>query len=620
MNDESKGQGLQPQDCARELRLSDVQWDSDGTTLVWREERSDRGVLVCQRVSQSAPYDLTGDLSVRARVGYGGGEFCVGGGYVYFAAGGKLYRQSLTNGTAQAITPAWGESASPCIWPGGEFLVYVHSVDGTDALAIVDAQGQGWPARLSGGHDFYMQPCWHLGGMQLAWIAWDHPNMPWQGTALYLASLEESRPLPIMASSQVIDGDPTGEVAIFQPAFSPDGRYLSYVSDESGWFNLYLYDLDRHSKDVLLSEEAEHGVPAWVQGLRTYGWTADSSSLFLIRSKSGYSSVVKVEVASRRVQELQTLISYSNHRQISVSPKGETLGLIASSPRTPQSILSASSEGPPCVYRRSSSKTVPEPSLSVPESLQWSTGTSKGHCYGLYYPAAPDRFGELPPAILKIHGGPTSHFSAEYQLDAQYWASRGFAVLELNYRGSSGYGREYAAQLKGKWGVIDVQDVYSAAEYLGGQGLANPNRLVVLGGSAGGFTVLLSLIHYPGIFKAGVCRYAVSNLFTLASGTHKFEMHYLDWLVGTLPEQAELYRQRSPVYSAERIIDPLAVFQGEDDKVVPREQSDQIVDSLRSRGIPHIYRVYPGEGHGWKKQETIEDYYRTLEDFLRRYV
>jgi dipeptidyl aminopeptidase/acylaminoacyl peptidase len=225
-----------------------------------------------------------------------------------------------------------------------------------------------------------------------------------------------------------------------------------------------------------------------------------------------------------------------------------------------------------------------------------------------------------PPTIIKIHGGPTSHYSADYHGDTQFFTSRGFAVLELNYRGSSGYGRDYMESLRGQWGVLDVEDTRSAAQNLISEGLADPKRLVLMGGSAGGFTLLLSLIAHPGFFRAAVCRYGVSNLFTLATDTHKFERHYLDSLVGTLPKDEERFRKRSPVFSASNIQDPLAIFQGEMDKVVPKSQSDEIVASLSRRGVPHLYQVYPGEGHGWRKSETIQDYYTQVEDFLGRYV
>jgi dipeptidyl aminopeptidase/acylaminoacyl peptidase len=219
-----------------------------------------------------------------------------------------------------------------------------------------------------------------------------------------------------------------------------------------------------------------------------------------------------------------------------------------------------------------------------------------------------------------VHGGPTSQSTAGYHAGTQFFTSRGYAVLEVNYRGSTGYGKAYREALKGKWGILDVEDVASGAEFLGASGRADGKRLVIMGGSAGGYTVLRTLTEHPGLFKAGICMYGVSDLFGLALETHKFESRYLDTLLGPLPQASAVYRDRSPLFSAERISDPIAIFQGEEDKVVSKEQSELIVSSLRARGVPHEYHLYPGEGHGFRKTETIESFYRDVERFLRRYV
>jgi dipeptidyl aminopeptidase/acylaminoacyl peptidase len=225
-----------------------------------------------------------------------------------------------------------------------------------------------------------------------------------------------------------------------------------------------------------------------------------------------------------------------------------------------------------------------------------------------------------PPLIVNIHGGPTSQRSAAFNAQAQFFTSRGYAYLEVNYRGSTGYGRSYWEALKGNWGIYDVQDAVSGAKYLVEQGKADKDRLVIMGGSAGGFTVLKALEDFPGVFKAGICLYGIANQFTLVADTHKFESHYSDTLLGELPEASQVYFQRSPIFHADKIQDPIAVFQGEDDKVVPRSQSDEIVSSLRARNIPHEYHLYPGEGHGFRKTETIEHFYKTVEKFIKQYV
>jgi len=315
---------------------------------------------------------------------------------------------------------------------------------------------------------------------------------------------------------------------------------------------------------------------------------------------------------------------YTWLEQIAVSPHRGTLAFIASSGVIPSRVVtcSASSEEPVRVWKRSTAENVPPKDLAMPKSVSWqaSDGTE---VHGLYYPPHSNAFESTgrPPVAVLIHGGPTAQTPASYGSGgAQFLATRGYAVLQVNYRGSTGYGKAYMAALRGNWGVYDVEDAVSGARYLVETGLAAPDKLVIMGGSAGGYTVLQSLVTYPGFFKAGVCFYGVSNLFTLAAETHKFEERYLDSMIGPLPEASARYRERSPIFAADRITDPVAVFQGEDDQVVPKAQSDEIVASLRARGVPHVYHVYEGEGHGWRKSETIEDFFQRVEAFLRQYV
>lgn len=614
---------IQPKSLAQGLRLSDVAWDSDGETLVWLEGRSDRGVLVCARPGQ-APRDLTTDLSVRARVGYGGGDFTVASGYVYFVAStGRLYRQSLEPGPAVPLTPEFGHAASPAVSPDSQWLLFVHHYEETDGLAVVDVEGQQWPQKLVFGDDFYMQPRWHPDGDKIAWISWNHPQMPWDGTTLKLATLRTGRPgRPTVTSIQTLAGGE--DVAIFQPEFSPDGRYLAYISDETGWGNLYLYDLTQGCHRALTAEEAEISHPAWVQGLRTYGFSPDGKTLYYLRNQAGVRRLWAYSLADGMAQEVASPLSaYTWLDQIAISPQRGTLVFIASSGTMPGRVITwdVGSEGPARVWRRSTAENVPPEDLSTPQPVSWKAldGTD---VHGLYYPPHSNAFESagLPPAIVLIHGGPTSQSMARYDARAQFFATRGYAVLWINYRGSTGYGKTYMTALRENWGVYDVEDAVSGARYLVEASLADSDKLVIMGGSAGGYTVLQSLVTHPGFFKAGVCLYGVSNLFTLAADTHKFEERYLDSMIGPLPEASARYRDRSPIFAADRIADPVAVFQGEIDQVVPKAQSDEIVASLQARGVPHVYHVYEGEGHGWRKSETIEDFYQRVEAFLKQYV
>lgn len=640
---------LKPRSLAASVRLNDVQ--IAGPYLVWHESFAGRGALFCADLrTADAPVELTPpELSVRARVGYGGGDFGLGGDTVYFveAKSGRIYRQAVSGGPARPITPAFGAAAAPTPSPDGRWVAYVHSDAGVDCVAIVSADGNQWPQRLISGHDFYMHPTWHPNGAHLAVIAWNHPQMPWDGTELLLADLDfgttddgqtqdsastgtDHRPptsafrssvvrrpssYPTLTELRTIAGD--RNTAIFQPAFAPDGRTLAYVSDNSGWGQVYLCTMSDGAVRHLTDIPAEHAEPAWAQGARTLAWSADSRTLYALRNNGGERWIVALGVADGSESTLPLATDYSWVEQIAAGDAA-TLALLASGPATPKQVLALRETGLRIVRR---SVNPPGSGLSTPRAVQWSAADGS-LIHGILYPppGPPASEGALPPAIIRIHGGPTGQATTDYNAQAQYFATRGYAVLDLNFRGSTGYGRAYMRALDGAWGQADLEDLLSAAEYLGAAGEADPQRLVIMGGSSGGYAVLQALCHAPGRFRAGICLYGVSDLFLLAAETHKFEAHYTDRLVGALPEAAALYRERSPAFHADRIVDPLALFHGSDDQVVPPNQADAIIASLRRRGIPHHYTLFPGEGHGFRSPETIETLYSTVEAFLREHV
>ena len=602
------------------LSLRDVQWDRAGDTLVWLENRGKLGVLVAQ-TGGDAPVDLTDmSLNVAGRVGYGGGAFTVGAGQVYFVANGRIYRQALAGGGARAMTPAFGDFASPSVSEDGNWVAFVHSYEHVDGLALVDAEGKGFPRKLAYGTDFVMQPAWRPGGSHLACVAWNHPQMPWNGSELRLVELSaDATGAPVSQDIVTIAGDK--ETAIFQPAFSPDGRYLSYISDASGWSQIYLYDLETQQHRQLTFTNAEHGTPAWAQGLRTYGWSGDGSALYYLENERGFFGLRRYDLDRDQAESVGGLDQYTEMEQIAVSPKSDAVALIASSSLIPPRIITVDGRKNLKIHRRRGSENLQSDQLSRARAITWA-GDDGDDAHGLYYAPAPrDEMPDgLPPLIVNVHGGPTSQRSAGYYSDVQFFTTRGYAVLQVNHRGSTGYGKAYMDMHRGNWGVYDVTDSIAGAKHLSETGLVDAERTVVMGGSAGGFTVLQSLVDYPGFYKAGVCLYGVSNQFGLLMDTHKFEERYTYWLLGELPEAAELYRERSPVFHADKIVDPIIVFQGSDDKVVPQDQSDSIVASLRRRGIPHEYHLFEGEGHGWRMPETVETYYNKLERFLLQHV
>lgn len=579
---------------------------------------------MAQAPPDQAPRELTPDLDVRAEVGYGGGDFAVHGGFAYFVVhkSGRIYRRSLVGGAARPITPAFGKAASPVVSPDGRWVAYVHhDDDDVDRIAVVDAAGTRWPQVLAEGHDFYMQPRWSPGGKSLAWIAWDHPNMPWDGTSLYVAGVRAASD-DILRLDEPMRLAGGAEVAIFQPEFTPDGRHLLYVSDETGWGRIAIHDLASNERRWLTAEGAEYAAPAWVQGMRTYAVSADGQRVTAARNDCGVLRLERVEVLTGRVAAVEELAAYGEITQVAASPKGDRVLMVASGATVPPRIIEHDfARGSTRIVARASAESVPEAALARCEAISW-LSSDGDLAHGLYYEPASDRFtsGGKPPLIVLIHGGPTSQYRAGWNPQAQFFATRGYAVLLVNYRGSTGYGRDYMLKLRGNWGVCDVDDAAAGVRQLADAGRIDPERTVIMGGSAGGFTVLQTMTQMPDAFTAGICLYGVANQFHLAAETHKFEAHYLDSLLGPLPQASRIYRERSPLYHADRIKRPMAIFQGDIDRVVPRQQSDFIVEALKRNGTPHLYHVYEGEGHGWRKAETIDHFYSTVESFLRQYV
>jgi dipeptidyl aminopeptidase/acylaminoacyl peptidase len=370
----------------------------------------------------------------------------------------------------------------------------------------------------------------------------------------------------------------------------------------------------------LTFDEAEYAPPAWGQGEHSLAWSSDSQSLVAIRSHNGNEEAVRLSLTTQQALDPVHLPGVTYWAQVVSSPTDRVIAAITSGDQEPSRITIVDQENRARVVRFTGTNEVAKKYLANAEAVTWSSQATLVH--GLFYrPMNPDYTSlGLPPLVVLVHGGPTGHEARSYSAQTQYFTTRGFAVLRLNYRGSTGYGRAYRKALEHNWGIFDVEDAVSGAQFCVDQGWVNPRQLVIMGGSAGGYTVLKTLVDHPGFFKAGVSLFGVSNLFTLAAETHKFESRYLDSMLGPLPAARDVYYDRSPISHATKIQDALAVFQGEEDVVVPRNQADTLVDVLKSRGVPHFYEVYPGEGHGWRRAETIEKFYQSLHRFLIQYV
>ena len=620
---------ISPDQLAVDLRLSGVAVAPDGAMVGWLEGRGDQNVVVSWRAGESSGRELTRGRRVRAMVGYGGGDFTLGARALYFAdqESGRLFVQDLPSGEARPISPAYGKASSPTPSPDGRWIAYIHhDPDGVDRLALVDARGEGWPRILHQGHDFYMQPRWSADGQFLAFVAWDHPRMPWDGTTLYLARMvltasgAEGALEPRAGDVRAVAGG--DEVSVFQPEFSPDSKALWFVSDETGWGHLVRLDLADGTRRRLTAGEAEHGQPAWVQDMRSYAIAEEGRAVYAVRSEGGRRRLYRIDAASGSAVRVEALAAYDDIASVHTDARGKLLGLIASGSRQASRVLSYdTATGSLRVLARASGETLDPADLADPEALSW-PGPDGHAIAGLYYAPTSRRFVATgrPPLIVLVHGGPTAQSTAGWNPACQFLATRGFGVLAVNHRGSTGYGRRFAQALAGAWGEADVDDAISGAEHLAATGRIDRARVAIMGGSAGGYTVLRAMTSRPEAFAVGVSMYGISDLMHLVRDTHKFEARYLDRLVGPLPQAAQVYAERSPIATADRIIRPLALYQGADDRAVPRAQADMMAAALLRRGIPHLYQVYEGEGHGWRRKETIEHFWTSVAAFLERHL
>lgn len=622
---------LSPKSMAGGKRFLEVQWDSDGRTLLWVEGQSDQTALFCvDWTTADAPRQLTSDLPVRAKVGYGGGDFTASHGVAVFAEGtsGRLYSQKLASGAAAPLSPPFGAAASPVVSPDGRFVAYVHhDKENVDRLIVADMGGQQWPQVFASGHDFYAQLRFSLDGRRLAFIAWDHPQMPWDGAYLYLADVVQVEGgLPILKNLKRIAGSTDTSVA--QPEFSRDGKTVVFISDASGFGQLHVHDIaSGRNQQLTRVEGAVFGAPNWIQGQRTFGLLGDGKSAVAAVNQSGFVRLHTVDLTTGAAVPIASLRSYSAVSQVTLDSSGERIAFFGSSPEISGRLVAASVArdfADVRIVARVRGETLSPGDLAKPEAISWESADGE-MAHGLFYlPAsnlyAPASSGSRPPLIVIVHGGPTSQFYAGYSPDALFFTTRGYGVLYVNHRGSTGYGRAYMLKQRGAWGKVDVEDSVAGADYLGRIGRIDRSRAVIMGGSAGGYTVLQTMVDQPEAFAAGISLYGIANQFSLAADTHKFEARYTDSLLGPLPEAAALYRERSPVFHAAKIKRPLAVFQGTEDKVVPQNQSDMIVKAVQRLGIPHVYHLYPGEGHGFRKAETIEHYYGAIDAFLKENV
>lgn len=580
----------------------------DGADIYWIERRPAEGgrYVIVRRTPDAHITDmLPPPYNARTTVHeYGGGSYTVSNGTIYFSNfSNQLLYRLIPGSTPEPIAFADQMRYANYIIDHRHNRIICVREDHTrsehepvNTLVSVSLDGSGDNQVMVSGNDFYSSPRLSPDGSRLAWLAWNHPNMPWDGTELWVAQVGEDG--SIVEPRRVAGSN--GE-SIFQPEWSPEG-VLHFVSDRTGWWNLYRWQ-DGNSV-ALHPMEAEFGLPQWSFSYATYAFVSphmvicsyiEQGTTYLARLDTTTGKFDAIGSPFSRIQWIRAMAEYAIF--ISSSPT-EFLSVA----KLDLDTLSMQ------VLRRSSEAEIDTAYLSIAEPIEFPTEQGLT-AYAFFYPpknrdyTAPP--GELPPLLVESHGGPTGMTYSELDLEVQFWTSRGIAVLDVNYGGSTGYGRAYRQRLEGQWGIIDVDDCVNGARYLVEQGLVDGNRLAITGGSAGGYTTLCALT-FRDVFKAGASHYGISDLEALIGDDHKFESQYNIRMIGPYPERRDLYRERSPINFVDHLSCPIIFFQGLEDKVVPPKQAELMVAVLRAKKLPVAYIAFEGEQHGFRQAQNIK--------------
>ena len=599
-------------------------WIDDGA-VYWLENRAaeeGRGVIV-RGGPWASPADVTPPgVNVRSRVHeYGGGAWSVHRGTVIFSSDDdrRLYRLG-SGGDPVAITPdtdGMHRFADGRVTADGALWIGVRErhdrsgrvADVVNELVVVPLAGGTEPSIITGGRDFYSTPRISPDGSMLSWLTWDLPWMPWDGCELWAADLASDGSL---SGERHLAGT-CGDESIWQPTWGPGGE-LVFASDRSGWWNLermVVQGGDDGDRVPLHPRAAEFGYPQWVMGEASFAFLADGR-IVCWYGERGVQHLGLLDAVTGELIDLDLPFT-SFEWGPAIAASGDGVAFVAGAPDRVSQVVWLDLGSRAVEVLRESVDTPIDPSfVSVPRQIEFPTDggvTAFAHVYDPMNPgyAAPE--GSLPPLIVMSHGGPTGEATATLDLAKQFWTTRGFAVVDVNYGGSTGFGRAYRSRLEGNWGVVDTADCINAARFLVDAGDVDGDRLLIRGGSAGGYTTLCTLTFHDD-FAAGTSLYGISDLEPFATGdTHKFESRYVHTLVGPWPEAADLYRARSPIHSVDLLSAPMLLLQGDEDTVVPPSQAEIMVEALRAKGLPYAYLLFEGEQHGFRKAETIERAY-----------
>ncbi|MGH1471151.1 MAG: S9 family peptidase [Cellvibrionaceae bacterium] len=628
--------------------LSEPQFDGDD--IYWLESRpfeKGRNCIIKLDSNGRQQDILPAPLNARSRINeYGGGSYCVHDGIVFFvlfddqriysidtrtfASQTKEHAElHLTKPTPQALTPKennirYGDLT---IDPIRQKLIAVcedHSRcknNHNDAkepetylvsINLYKDHSLEPPTILTSGKDFYSNPSISPDGKKMSWLSWNHPNMPWDETQCWIAELEKSGKL-----TNTVQIPSKENESLFQPIWSPDNK-MYFSSDKNNWWNIYTYNPKNNNDKVrcIYKDDAEYATPQWVFGLKTFSFL-DSSTILTTYTKNGFWFLAKIHIRENHDKNTKEDIEIdSTNIGYVTAHDGRGIFIGANSKNFDSLYLFENNpiKNSTSVISHTGSLTVGEHYLSTPETITFpvTSGTTlNDEGYAFFYPPqnadylTNSKTGKKPPLLVFCHGGPTAATHSSLNLKIQYWTSRGFAVADVNYGGSTGYGRHYRDRLKKQWGLVDVQDVIDCVKYLSNENKIDPEKTAIRGGSAGGYTVL-SALTFHNIFKAGTSLYGIGDLETLATDTHKFESRYLDQLVGPYPKDKNVYQDRSPIHFVKNLNCPVLFLQGLKDKVVPPNQAEAMVDALDKQKIPVAYVAFPEEGHGFRQAENIQ--------------
>jgi dipeptidyl aminopeptidase/acylaminoacyl peptidase len=596
--------------------LSDPTFDAGGASVFAVRSADARRAIIRLWLDSGLMQTVTAEPSPGGTVGYGGGAYDVRQNLLVYASEGRLIAIDLATGAQRTLTPTYEGAAAPAISPCGRFVAFVIEGDGHAEVLLTGTQGDALPIKLSSSPDFAANPTFAPDGTRVAWIEWRTGRMPWEESRIRIARFAQPTGTADAAWS-LLPLETTAiertDVSYANPQWGPGGTF-AYTSDESGWRSLYVAQPDGTEPVHIDTGTGEIGLPDWIQGQFAVRWGADDRFIYAARRYRSRTDLLRVNVADRSCEVLPS--EYTLIGQVAVHPaQQDQLAYIASSPSSPSVLVTRTDSE--MMRATTAVGLTPQDALARAEIVQWPTADGST-VYGVLYRAST---GEGPrPTLVSVHGGPTSETPLAWSAEGHYWAGQGWHVLYVNHRGGTGNGRQFQDMLNERWGVIDVEDARSGAEYLVAEGLADSKRLVITGGSAGGYTTLMAMVRDPDFWTAGVSLFGIGHQYEVRLGSHRFEARYEDTLIGLLPDTAERWVERSPLFEVHKVKAPVLLFHGKEDNVIPYQQSVDFADKVRAQGGIAEVVLYDDEGHGFRREKNRRDCLDKTEAFLDRYV